>query len=101
MTSEALRLLKQNQLGLTGQTTSSIGLTLLSPLTLCGTEPQHEVSNRRRGRGVGDIWGYCATCARWFYCAGWFDKTRPQPVCPVCSAEPVAIENRSPRDTAA
>lgn len=50
---------------------------------------------------MGDIWGYCATCARWFYCAGWFDKTRPQPVCPVCSAEPVAIENRSPRDTAA
>lgn len=41
-----------------------------------------------------DIWGYCGECDRWFYCAGWFDRSVPQPVCPVCHSEPDMIENR-------
>lgn len=41
-----------------------------------------------------EIWGLCATCNRWFFCEGWFDKTVPQPRCPVCFTEPTAIENR-------
>jgi hypothetical protein len=40
-----------------------------------------------------EIWGRCASCARWFYCprsahseSGW--------LCPVCGSEPTALENR-------
>jgi hypothetical protein len=43
----------------------------------------------------GEIWGLCGNCDRWFYCAGWFDRSKPSPVCPVCGAEPQAIENRA------
>lgn len=42
-----------------------------------------------------EIWGFCPDCERWFYCERWFDKTGPAPVCPVCSSNPVAIEDRS------
>ncbi len=41
------------------------------------------------------IWGLCGACDRWFYCAGWFDRSKPAPVCPACGAEPRAIENRA------
>lgn len=43
-----------------------------------------------------ETWGFCRECDRWFYCPKWFDKAAPQPVCPVCGAEPRAIENRPP-----
>lgn len=43
-----------------------------------------------------ETWGYCRPCARWFYCPKWFDKTAPQPLCPVCDSEPTAIESRDP-----
>ncbi len=42
-----------------------------------------------------EIWGRCGDCARWFYCptiegsGDW--------CCPVCSSEPIAIENRAAR----
>ena len=39
------------------------------------------------------IWGYCPTCQRWFACPTWFEKDRPQPLCPVCLVEPRAIRN--------
>ena len=42
-----------------------------------------------------DIWGLCADCDRWFYCADWFDRSKPTPVCPACGMEPWAIENRA------
>lgn len=44
-----------------------------------------------------EMWGRCSTCDRWFYCEGWFDKDVPAPTCPVCGAEPSAIENRAAR----
>jgi hypothetical protein len=44
-----------------------------------------------------EIWGRCPVCARWFFCGGWFDPEVPEPSCPVCRAEPVAIENRAVR----
>ena len=42
-----------------------------------------------------EIWGLCESCDRWFYCDGWFDKSRPEPTCPVCARPVVAIENRA------
>ncbi|HVM13731.1 MAG TPA: hypothetical protein VM287_05305 [Egibacteraceae bacterium] len=47
---------------------------------------------------TADIWAFCDTCERWFFCADWFDKEAPQPCCPVCRAEPSAIENRAAMD---
>lgn len=47
---------------------------------------------------AADIWAFCDTCERWFFCADWFDKEAPQPCCPVCSAEPSAIENRAAQE---
>lgn len=47
---------------------------------------------------TADIWGFCDICDRWFFCQDWFDKQAPQPCCPVCSAEPSAIENRNASD---
>lgn len=44
---------------------------------------------------AADIWGYCESCCRWFACPTWFDKNAVQPLCPVCLAEPAAIENRA------
>lgn len=41
------------------------------------------------------IWGLCTDCDRWFYCAGWLDRSQPAPICPACGAEPRAIENRA------
>lgn len=41
-----------------------------------------------------EIWAWCAPCRRWFYCPAWFDRTQPHPCCPLCDAEPTAIENR-------
>lgn len=49
-------------------------------------------------RDVAEIWGWCATCARWHFCEGWFDRHAPQPRCPVCFTEPTAIENRRVAD---
>lgn len=43
-----------------------------------------------------EIWAYCDDCSRWFYCPEWFNRTKPQPVCPGCHREPQAIENRAP-----
>lgn len=42
-----------------------------------------------------DIWGRCGPCDRWFYCEGYLNRRLPAPVCPVCSSEPAAIENRA------
>lgn len=42
-----------------------------------------------------EIWGFCPTCRRWFYCPTWFDRDQPPPRCPVCCVEPTAIENRA------
>jgi hypothetical protein len=39
-----------------------------------------------------EIWGRCGTCARWFYCSLIDAEVW---TCPVCAAEPVAIENRA------
>lgn len=50
---------------------------------------------------TADIWGLCDICDRWFFCPDWFDKQAPQPCCPVCSAEPSAIENRGSTDRTA
>lgn len=47
------------------------------------------------GAPAADIWGYCSWCQRWFACPTWFDRDRPAPTCPVCGAEPRAIENRA------
>jgi len=44
---------------------------------------------------AAEIWALCDECERWFYCAGWFDKTSPAPTCPVCGGEPTAIVNRA------
>lgn len=47
-------------------------------------------------KGVAmEIWAYCDDCSRWFYCPEWFNRTKPQPVCPGCHREPQAIENRA------
>lgn len=43
-----------------------------------------------------ETWGYCQPCTRWFYCPQWFEKSAPEPTCPVCGAAPTAIENRRP-----
>lgn len=43
-----------------------------------------------------EIWAYCDACGRWFYCPEWFNRAKPQPVCPECYREPSAIENRAP-----
>jgi hypothetical protein len=43
---------------------------------------------------VNDIWGLCPGCDEWFACAGWFDRSSPEPVCPTCGEEPRAIANR-------
>lgn len=45
-------------------------------------------------QGVAEIWGWCSTCTRWYFCEGWFDRQARQPRCPVCFTEPTAIENR-------
>lgn len=42
-----------------------------------------------------EIWALCETCRRWFHCPTWFDRSQPQPRCPLCNAEPTAIENRA------
>lgn len=42
-----------------------------------------------------EVWALCGECDRWFYCEGWLDQTVPPPTCPVCGAEPTAIEERS------
>ena len=43
-----------------------------------------------------DIWGHCSTCDRWFYCPTTDgDASTTDWSCPVCGAEPVAIENRA------
>lgn len=42
-----------------------------------------------------EIWGHCSGCDRWFPCEGWFDREAPAPCCPMCGAEPHAIENRA------
>jgi hypothetical protein len=39
-----------------------------------------------------EIWGRCGSCERWFYCP--MSTTEPWS-CPVCAAEPIAIENRA------
>jgi hypothetical protein len=44
-----------------------------------------------------EIWGYCRDCDRWFYCSSQ-EYDNPDWHCPVCGAEPVALENRAPRD---
>lgn len=45
-----------------------------------------------------ETWGYCRPCDYWFHCPRWFDKEAPQPLCPLCGAEPRAIENREPAE---
>lgn len=42
-----------------------------------------------------EIWAYCDECSRWFHCPDWFDRAKPQPLCPECRREPKAIENRA------
>jgi hypothetical protein len=42
-----------------------------------------------------EIWGWCSDCARWFYCDGWFDRTRDEPTCPVCAGQATKIVNRA------
>jgi hypothetical protein len=42
-----------------------------------------------------EIWAYCGTCERWFYCEGSSDVATPQPTCPVCTAQPRVMENRA------
>lgn len=44
-----------------------------------------------------DIWGHCGTCDRWFYCPASDADTGGETAwsCPVCGAEPVAVENRA------
>jgi rubredoxin len=43
-----------------------------------------------------ELWGYCATCDRWFYCPTDGDTRDGDAwICPVCRAEPSAIENRA------
>jgi hypothetical protein len=42
-----------------------------------------------------EIWAYCNECLRWVYCERWFDREAADPTCPVCKADPVAIENRA------
>lgn len=44
--------------------------------------------------GGAEIWGWCPTCLRWYFCDGWLDRNAPHPHCPVCLTEPTAIENR-------
>jgi hypothetical protein len=44
---------------------------------------------------VVDLWGRCATCRRWFDCAGWFDDDLPEPRCPDCGGDPVEVLNRA------
>ena len=48
-----------------------------------------------------EIWGRCPSCARWFFCPGWFQRDREHPTCPQCGIEPTRIENRAPRAPAA
>jgi hypothetical protein len=44
-----------------------------------------------------DIWGHCPACDRWFYCPIDDGDRQAEPtwLCPVCRAEPTAIENRA------
>ena len=44
-----------------------------------------------------EIWGHCGTCDRWFYCPtndGYANDENAW-ICPVCRAQPTAIENRA------
>jgi hypothetical protein len=39
-----------------------------------------------------EIWGYCESCDRWFYCPTDSDTA---PACPVCTQEPLRTEQRA------
>lgn len=40
-------------------------------------------------------WAFCEACEQWFHSPEWFDRARPQPVCPACGGEPVAVLMRN------
>lgn len=44
---------------------------------------------------MGEIWGFCDGCIRWFPCPEWFDRSVAECVCPACRAEPTRIVNRA------
>lgn len=37
-------------------------------------------------------WAFCTECQQWFSVPSWFDGAALQPLCPVCLAEPVAVQ---------
>lgn len=45
-----------------------------------------------------ETWAFCPSCQRWYYCEGCDDDIAPPPVCPVCSAHPVAFETGAEQD---
>jgi hypothetical protein len=43
---------------------------------------------------MGDIWSYCARCARWFYCPQQVNGERSSD-CPVCGEHGLLTQDRS------
>jgi hypothetical protein len=41
-----------------------------------------------------ELWGFCEPCESWMCTAGWFEKGRRDPACPVCGVPPALIEFR-------